>query len=342
MNLAERFLLNPPQRSKLFVGVRLVKQELKVVKITAFSPSDWQAHIYQRDWYWQGWQIRYAFTPCANPESTLPPFLLVHGFGAAIGHWRHNISALSLHAPVYAIDLLGFGHSQKAAAPYGVPLWGEQLHAFWQQVIQVPVVLVGNSIGSLISLNVTAKHPEWVSGLIMLNLPDASVLQAQWPKWTQAAIAPVQKRLNPFSQILLNGFTSPLVFNPFFNWIRHPSRIRFWAKQAYTNPKCVDDELVEILGLPAYDFGAARALVAMTRSPQSAQPATKILPTLKLPLLLVWGKADRLVPATLAPLFKPYNSGLALVELEQVGHCPHDECPSLINRMILEWVQSWQ
>jgi pimeloyl-ACP methyl ester carboxylesterase len=299
---------------------------------------EWQTLIQQADWYWRGWQVRYAFTPCSNPTLNNPPFLLVHGFGAAIGHWRHNIEALSQHAPVYAIDLLGYGHSQKAATGYGVPLWCDQLEAFWQQFLQTPVVLVGNSLGSLVSLNFTAAHPDWVADLILLNLPDASVLQAKWPKGLQVAIAHVSKLFSPMNQWVVQSCTAPWIFNPFFNWIRHPSRIRFWAKQAYTNPTCVDQELVDILGQPPYDLGAARALVAMTRSPQAAQSATTLLPQLNLPILLVWGKDDRLVPASLAPMFKAYNSRLKVVELERVGHCPHDECPNVINRMILEWV----
>lgn len=296
------------------------------------------ASVQHRDWYWQGWQIRYAFVPCLNPASTQPPFLLVHGFGAAIGHWRQNVLALSEQAPVYAIDLLGFGHSQKAATDYNVPLWVQQLQAFWQTFIQTPVVLVGNSLGSLVSLNFAASCPEMVSGLVLLNLPDASVLQPRGPKWLQVAIANLLKTLSPMGQAFAQGITHPIVFNPLFNWVRHPRRIRYWAKQAYTNPKCVDDELVEILSQPAYDLGAARALVSMTRTPNAATPATQILPNLNLPVLLIWGKEDRLVPATLAPRFSPYSSQLELVELERVGHCPQDECPRLINRTILEWV----
>lgn len=302
------------------------------------NPARRQEPVQHRDWYWQGWQIRYAFVPCVNPASIHPPFLLVHGFGAAIGHWRQNLLALSEQAPVYAIDLLGFGHSQKAATGYNVPLWSQQLQAFWQTFIQTPVVIVGNSLGSLVSLNTAASYPDMVMGLVLLNLPDGSVLQAQSPGWLQIEIAKLQKTLGPMGQLTAQIITQPIFFNPLFRWIRHPRQIRFWAKQAYTNPNCVDDELVEILSQPAYDLGAARALVAMTRTPNQATPATQILPNLKLPILLVWGKEDRLIPSTLAPLFSGYSDQLQLVELERIGHCPHDECPQLMNRMILEWV----
>jgi pimeloyl-ACP methyl ester carboxylesterase len=108
-----------------------------------------------------------------------------------MGHWRHNLPVFSQHHPVYALDLLGFGSSEKVVANYGIPLWMEQVHDFWQTFIQTPVVLVGNSIGSLICLATAATYPQMVQGLVMLNLPDASVLEA--PAWAQPAVATLSR-----------------------------------------------------------------------------------------------------------------------------------------------------
>jgi pimeloyl-ACP methyl ester carboxylesterase len=60
------------------------------------SPT-WTERIgYQRDWVWRGWQIRYSFMPAKTPQDAdNPPLILLHGFGAAIEHWRHNIPILS-------------------------------------------------------------------------------------------------------------------------------------------------------------------------------------------------------------------------------------------------------
>lgn len=70
------------------------------------------------------------------------PLLLVHGFGASIGHWRKNIPVLAAGGyRVYAIDLLGFGSSDKPALNYTVELWQEQLKDFWTAHIQEPTVL---------------------------------------------------------------------------------------------------------------------------------------------------------------------------------------------------------
>ena len=55
---------------------------------------------------------------------------------------------------VYAIDLLGFGRSDKPLLSYSTELWRDQLLDFLSEFVDRPAVLVGNSIGSLISLMV--------------------------------------------------------------------------------------------------------------------------------------------------------------------------------------------
>ena len=75
--------------------------------------THWRQRIgNQRDWVWRGWQIRYTFMRSESElEQVNPPVILIHGFGAAIEHWRYNIPVLSQQHRVYDLDLLGFGAS---------------------------------------------------------------------------------------------------------------------------------------------------------------------------------------------------------------------------------------
>ena len=98
--------------------------------------TNWQQRVgNQRDWVWRGWQIRYTFMRSAKQDQHTSPLILLHGFGASIGHWRHNLEVLSQYHTVYALDMLGFGASEKAAANYNVELWVEQVYDFWQVFI---------------------------------------------------------------------------------------------------------------------------------------------------------------------------------------------------------------
>ncbi len=55
-------------------------------------------------------------------------------------------------------------------------------------------------------------------------------------------------------------------------------------------------------------------------------------------MLLIWGQKDRFVPPGLAGRFASYNEKLELLNLEEVGHCPHDESPAQVNQIILDWI----
>jgi pimeloyl-ACP methyl ester carboxylesterase len=290
---------------------------------------------HRRDWLWRGWRLHYTYTAGANPQAV--PVLFVHGFGASIGHWRNNIPVLSQQHPVYAIDLLGFGSSEKASANYTTELWLMQVYEFWRTFIGKPVVLVGHSLGSTVGLALAAAHPEMLAGLVMFTLPDASVLGT--PEWLRSPL--IKPFLNFPLAILRRLLTFPPLFIPLFRLIRRPTNIQQWAKGAYHQRDRVDDELVDVFSSPAYDRGAVRALSAMVNAKGMDQidySARSVLPKLTLPMLLIWGKQDRAVPPQLAPKFLQYNPQIKLIELNDVGHCAHDECFEDMNQVLLDWI----
>ncbi|MEG3859512.1 alpha/beta fold hydrolase [Microcoleus sp. herbarium12] len=300
----------------------------------------------QRDWVWRGWQTRYSYLrPAQNPSGTgavsdpaapqtsTTPIILLHGFGASIGHWRQNLGPLACHHTVYALDLLGFGASQKAPIDYSVSVWVEQVYDFWLTFIREPVILAGNSIGSLICLAVAAAHPDMVAGTVMISLPDPSVRAEAVPAWLLPAIVAIE-----------SWFVSPIVLRPLFYFARKPSFVRRWVAFAYASPSAVTDELVEILAIPAGDRGAARAFCALFKAVGSAQvgPGVKtVMRNLTIPMLLIWGKQDRMIPPRFA---RPHQfvecnpNCVELLELDNAGHCPQDECPEQVNQAILNWM----
>ena len=292
----------------------------------------WQQQIgSQRDWFWRGWKVRYTYQrPAKVSESRNPPIILVHGFGASIGHWRYNIKSLSQHHTVYALDLLGFGASKKAVANYGTELWVNQVHDFWQTFIKEPAIIVGNSLGSLVAMTVAATHPEMVAKLVMINLPDVSLQQEAIPPW-----------LRPIERGMKRMIASPLLLKSIFRVVRQPGVIRRWAAIAYSDLGSVNEDLVNILATPPQDQGAAKAFCYLFRgasNPEFAPGAKETLPILQIPMLLIWGRQDKFVPPNLAPVFARLNPLITLVELDNAGHCPHDECPDRFNQIFLDWL----
>lgn len=291
----------------------------------------WQQKVgNQRDWVWRGWQTRYTFIRPQEKFTKQTPMILLHGFGASIGHWRHNLEVLGDRHTVYALDMLGFGASQKASVNYSVKLWVDQVYDFWRTFIRTPVVLVGNSIGSLISLTAAVTYPQMVQGVVMMSLPDPSLELEAIPIFLHPVVAAIK-----------NITASPLLLKPLFNIVRRPTVLRRWAAIAYANPEAVTDELIDILAGPPQDRGSARAFVALFKATISSNfgPSVKrILSNLTIPMLLIWGQQDKFVPPGLAKQFAQYNQNLQVLNLENVGHCPHDENPEEINRIILDWI----
>jgi pimeloyl-ACP methyl ester carboxylesterase len=262
--------------------------------------------------------------------------LLIHGFGAAIEHWRYNIPALSKYTSVYAIDLLGFGGSRKAHTPYSAYDWGQQLNEFCREIIGRPTVLVGNSIGSLAALTAAADRPDQIRGLIMASLPDISI--------RQQSLSPA---FRPWLEKIENALAPPWLLNTLFRFVRRPPVIEKWAGLAYGNcaersPQTkIDRELVEIISRPPQDAGADLAfqqLFHSVRQPQFAPAARDILPELEIPMLLLWGDQDRFIPCRFGRAFAELNPRLEFQLWSGAGHCLQDECPHRFNQTCLQWL----
>lgn len=287
------------------------------------------SYLIQDDWVWRGWKVRYN---CVHNPNGKVPVLLVHGFGGSIGHWRQNMSELAKHHSVYALDLLGFGASEKPDISYSIQLWVEQIYEFWQTFIKVPVVVVGNSLGSVTSLAVATAYPEMVRGVAMISLPDTASSHESIPLIIRNLIYQLRSAL-----------ISPLLLVPLFHLLRQPWIIKHWAGVAYACKEAITDDLLEILTAPTRERGSARAFCAILTamlSPQFSPSVQSILSNLKIPSLLLWGQQDRMIPPAIAKRFLGCNPKMKFVELENAGHCAHDECPERVNLELINWIQT--
>ena len=283
-----------------------------------------------RDWDFEGWRSRYAFCPSQNLDSTQPPILLIHGFGAAIDHWRDNIPVLTKNHAVYAIDLLGFGGSEKPAIRYSIHLWVEQVFQFWCEFIKVPMVIIGNSIGALVAAIAASQHPEIASQVVTISLPDVAAFNEMVP--------PALRRIERTAKAIIFS----VLGKPLFHLFRQPFVIRFILKKVvYYDRDRVDDVLVEIIAKPARDRQAPEAFIRLNRSlnqPNYSPSLTEALSQLQAPLLILWGTRDRVIPASEGKRLVQYAPNSTLMYLEELGHCPHDENPERVNHEILSWL----
>jgi haloalkane dehalogenase len=262
----------------------------------------------------------------------LPPILLIHGFGAALDQWRDNIPTLAQDRTVYAIDLLGFGASEKPPTHYSIYLWVEQVVEFWRKFIGVPMVIIGNSIGALVAAIAASQYPEIAAGVVTISLPDIDAFQAIVPK----ALQPIERTTK--------AIVSALLVKPIFYFVRQPWVIRAVLRGiVYSNRHRVDTQLVDIIAKPARDRQAAEAFLRLNRSlnlPNYSPNLVEALRNLQAPLLILWGKSDRLIPPSEGKRLVQYAANATLVYLDGLGHCAHDDDPPRVNQEILDWVSS--
>lgn len=325
------------------------------MKSDRVPPTPFPVRHLVRDWFWRGWQIRYHAAipaqptaptpadPMPNPTAAPPPLICLHGFGASGRHWRHNLGVWGQSRPVYALDLLGFGASQKAAAPYSPGFWAELVTDFCRDLVGQPSVLVGNSLGSVVAMTVAHQQPQWVRGLVWINLPDSSVAVPSLPPRLDRLSQKLQRWSQPIAQGIQWAVTGPWLINPILALARSPQVLYPALASAYGDPTAVDEELRSIVRDPAYDRHAAQALRFMTRGMghlPAASRAKQVIPQLQVPILLLWGQNDRLVPPFLGPACAALNPRIQFITVEGGGHCLQDECPDRVNGWVLDWLQA--
>ena len=317
------------------------------------SPVPAEAH-----WTWEqpdgscldvAWQCHWD-PPHQSESNTFPAVVLVHGFGASSHHWRHNLPVLGKYTRTYALDLIGFGASSQPRAllpgeqpgpdqadgsealTYSFDLWGMQVADFCKAVVQRPVVLVGNSIGGVVTLRAAQLLGNRCKGVVLIDcaqrLMDDKQLASQ-PAW-MAWIRPLLKLL--VSQRWLSS--------ALFRNAARRSVIRSVLGQAYPSGANVDDELVELLYRPTQRNGAAEAFRGFINLFDD-HLAPDLFKNLHQPVHLIWGEKDPWEPVKEAHRWaKTFPCIQSIFVLPGKGHCPHDEQPEKVNKLLVELLEN--
>ncbi|MBW4482888.1 MAG: alpha/beta hydrolase [Tildeniella torsiva UHER 1998/13D] len=237
----------------------------------------------------------------AEDAASTPPLLLIHGFDSSLFEFRRLLPLLEPSA--WAMDLLGFGFSDRALIPNLSPgAIKLHLHSFWQQQIGRPVVLVGASMGGAAAIDFALTYPETLAGLVLI---DAAGFAAG-PAMGNLMVPPLDSWATAF--------------------LRSPRVRRSISRQAYFDKTFVtaDAELCAALHLQCP--GWQEALIAFTKSGGYNFLAAKI-PEIACPTLVIWGEQDKILGTKDARRFERAIPNSKLVWISNCGHVPHLEKP---------------
>lgn len=287
----------------------------------AQDPDDSALGGTSRFFAWKHGRIFYKEAGLANSGL---PIVFVHGIGAGLSSfmWRKNFDVLGNNFRVYALDLLGFGFSDKpAAAPYSSELYVELLSDFIRDVVGQPANVVASSLGAAYAVQTADEHPELVNAMIL----NAS-----------AGYATLNTRPGMAGAAFYGLLQSPVLGTSFYNVMASERSIRDYAQRTlFYDYKRVTDRLVAHLYATSHQPGAQHAIAAFLSGYLNVDMSAPFS-RLDQPTVLVWGKQDLNAPVTRAVELLRLNPRARLEVFDFCRMMPEQEHPEKFNALVLE------
>jgi len=264
-----------------------------------------------------------------------PLLVMVHGLGGSLVNWAALAPLLTGTCRVLALDLMGFGHTQAGSHSTSVTANQAMLHRFLTTVAGGPAILVGNSMGGMISILQARHHPASVTGLVLVDpalpvtlgsKPDALVSASfgmyAVPHLGQAVLRARRRARTP-EQLAMDILRLCCV---------DPGRVSPDVREQLME---MARERSEYPDIDRHFLVAARSLLSiLTR--RSAFMAT--MKAIRVPVLLLHGEKDRLVPIGASRVVAAANPTWSFEVAPDVGHVPQLEVPEWTAGRILDWL----
>jgi pimeloyl-ACP methyl ester carboxylesterase len=262
-----------------------------------------------------------------------PPIVFVHGLGGSHLDWVRVGSGLAVDRRAIALDLRGFGLTPGRPRQSTVAANVALLDRFLREVVGRPAVLVGNSMGGLISILQSHAHPETVAGLVLVN-----------PALPQPGPRPELRVVALFLAYALPGL-GEICVRAEQRLIPAEDRVRGSLGYCFANPFRAPRELVSALVALTEERrripGTAAPFVAAARSTVPAVMDRRnraALGAIRVPVLLIHGEADRLVSVLSSQAAAAANPGWETRFLPDVGHMPQLEMPEPVLDAVTGWL----
>ena len=247
-----------------------------------------------------------------------PPAVLIHGYAASTFSYRETIPALAPRFRTLAVDLPGFGYSDRSAE-HDMALDSQvQVLRRWMEDLGLGAALVvGHSLGGAIAMRLAVAHPELVQRLVLVGSVEPDYLRRV------PAARPLLPLLRPLIRLGVMAGTAAtassmrrLVYDrahltrPVLAGYRRPRRLR----------------------------GSVAAIERMLR--HSAQDRPVPAAAVSQPTLLLWGDHDRTVPLSTGQRLRDTIPNARLAVLPRAGHLVLEERPREANAALLQWIEA--
>ena len=311
--------LSEPYRNTRWLGIFIVALLVLVIspaslKATPNSPSAYHIALQAPG---QGTVRLYA-----EEHGHGHPVLLLHGLGASTFTWRNLIPSLARNHRVIALDLKGFGRSEKpftqAYSPYD---HANLVLAFIRKRKLRNLTIIGHSYGGAIAMFATLRlnetSPGRVKDLVLLNAP-----------------AYQQPNTN-----MVNFMNMPVL--PYAALMLMPPELTTWMSLDKVQAQKLSYEEVRGYAAPFYDAAARHALITTARriKPRDVDRLTARYPSVRQRTLIIWCENDETVPIATGLKLAKTLPRARLKILKGCGHVPQDERPEAVIDLITSFLR---
>lgn len=253
--------------------------------------------------------------------------VLIHGLGSYMPAWSNNLAPLAADARVIALDLPGYGRSDKPNAPYSMRYFVAKVRGLLETLEVDNPVLVGHSMGGQIALTYALMYPDEVRALVLASPAGLETFEDGEAKWLAQAVTP------EFTCLASNEAI----------YSRHVGNFHAMPKEAEF---MVEDRVAmkSASEFPQYCLAVSRSVAGMLDGPVHDR-----LPTVSVPTLVTFGKNDNLIPnpflhggstQRLAEREAKRIPGADVVVLPKAGHMAHFERANAWNAEVLQFVRA--
>ncbi|WP_067671445.1 alpha/beta fold hydrolase [Nocardia miyunensis] len=276
-----------------------------------WTAVDWTS--FTREVQFRGRRLRYVDVGSGTP------ILLVHGLGGSWQTWLENLPALSSRYRVIAVDLPGFGQSQPLPQPVTIDDLVGSLTALLDELDIGQAVVIGHSLGGLVSMRLADAHPDRVRRLILLSSGGAPLGEAR--------LAAINLGFTAFNALFALPGVPGLI-------ARRRMLRRTLLRGFTSDPDSLAPQLAAEV-IPAMRApGFKAAISAGVRANRVMNPAR-----ITCPVLVIWGENDRILPLAAATELVDNLADARLEVIEGVGHCAMFESPAVFNAIVLHYLE---
>ena len=262
-------------------------------------------------------KIRYQEFGTENTEKT--PLLFLHGYGGMIEHWDLNIPEFAREHKIYAMDLIGFGKSQKPNVRYCLELFASQIETFLLLKKLDSVIIVGHSMGAASAVYFAHHQPEKVKALVLVN-PSGLFGDT----------------MDGMSNLFFGLVASPLIGEMLLAAFANPVAVGQSLMPTYFNQSKVDEKLINQFTTPLQDKGAQFSYLSPSKRPLDFRLDHLPKPcNYKGPAFLVWGAEDiALPPHKIIPEFQQLLPQAGAYIIPKASHCIHHDAHEEFNNRL--------